>query len=260
MRTLFYGILTAALIYPAAAQEQPPTAAIAAEIVNIESTLSDVSGMKFHKPVPYAVIGKAQLHEFLQERMKSEVKPDEIHAEETTLKMMGFLPPDYDLKSATIELLTEQAAAFYDYHKKKLFILETSETTADLHTEAEKMALSHELAHALADQQFHLDKYIREGSRSDDDSTARLAVMEGQASWLMTAYVSKLSTGQAAVPPGVLELMTHAIESSAMQYPVFAKAPLYLRESLTFPYTTGTLFQNAIYEKLGQESFSEVFR
>ena len=164
------------------------------------------------------------------------------------------------MKKATIELLTEQAAAFYDYHKKKLYILETSETTADLHTEAEKMALSHELAHALADQQFHLDKYIREGSRSDDDSTARLAVMEGQASWLMTAYVSKLSTGQAAVPPGVLELMTHAIESSAMQYPVFAKAPLYLRESLTFPYTTGTLFQNAIYEKLGQESFSEVFR
>ena len=157
-------------------------------------------------------------------------------------------------------MLTEQAAAFYDYHKKKLFILETPESTADLHTEAEKMALSHELAHALADQQFHLEKYIREGAHSDDDSTARLAVMEGQASWLMTAYLSKESTGQAALPPGVIELMSHAVESSSSQYPVFAKAPLYLRESLVFPYTTGMLFQNAIYEKLGKESFTEVFR
>lgn len=145
-------------------------------------------------------------------------------------------------------------------HKKKLFILETDESTPDLHTEAEKMALSHELAHALADQHFHLDKYIREGAHSDDGATARLAVMEGQASWLMTAYLSKLSTGQAAMPPGVLELMTHAVENSASQYPVFSKAPLYLRESLVFPYTSGLLFQNAMYEKMGRDSFAAVFQ
>jgi len=235
-------------------------AAVSAGLAGIETTLSEITGLKFHKEVPYAVIVKSQLHNFLEERMRVAVKPADIHAEETTLKMFGFLPPDYDLKKATIELLTEQAAAFYDYHKKKLFILETSDSTADLHTEAEKMALSHELAHALADQHFHLEKYIREGAHSDDDATARLAVMEGQASWLMTAYLSKESTGQAAVPPGVLELMTHSVENSASQYPVFAKAPLYLRESLVFPYTTGMLFQNAIYEKLGKESFSEVFR
>jgi len=235
-------------------------AAVSAGLAGIETTLSEITGLKFHKEVPYAVIVKSQLHNFLEERMRVAVKPADIHAEETTLKMFGFLPPDYDLKKATIELLTEQAAAFYDYHKKKLFILETSDSTADLHTEAEKMALSHELAHALADQHFHLEKYIREGAHSDDDATARLAVMEGQASWLMTAYLSKESTGQAAVPPGVLELMTHSVENSASQYPVFAKAPLYLRESLVFPYTTGMLFQNAIYEKLGKGSFSEVFR
>lgn len=233
---------------------------VAAGLADIEATLSEITGLKFHREVPYAVIDKSQLHAFLEDRMKVAVKPADIHAEETTLKMFGFIPADYDLKKATIELLTEQAAAFYDYHKKKLFILQTGDSTPDLHTEAEKMALSHELAHALADQQFHLEKYIREGAHSDDDSTARLAVMEGQASWLMTAYLSKESTGQAAVPPGVLELMTHAVENSASQYPVFAKAPLYLRESLVFPYTTGMLFQNAVYEKLGKESFGEVFR
>jgi hypothetical protein len=235
-------------------------AAITKELADIEASLTEITGLKFHKAVPYAVIDKRQLQKFLEDRMREAVKPAEIHAEETTLKMFGFLPAGYDLKKATVELLTEQAAAFYDYHKKKLFILETEESTPDLHTDSEKMALSHELGHALADQQFHLDKFIKEGARSDDGSTARLAVMEGQASWLMTVYLSKLSTGQAALPPGVLEMMSNAVENSASQYPVFSKAPLYLRESLVFPYTSGMLFQDAIYEKLGKESFTEVFR
>lgn len=247
---------------PVRAQDsaQASKAAVTHELASIQTALTEITGLKFHKDVPYAVIDKAALHSFLEQRMKEAVKPEEIHAEETTLKMFGFLPANYDLKKATVELLTEQAAAFYDYHKKKLFILTTDESTADLHTEAEKMALSHELSHALADQRFHLEKYIREGAHSDDGSAARLAVMEGQASWLMAAYLSKESTGQTAVPPGVLELMTHAVESSASQYPVFSKAPLYLRESLVFPYTAGMLFQNAVYEKLGKASFAEVFR
>ncbi len=260
---LFPFFLSLTLVAAIAAETPAPEvnkATIAKELTDIEAALTEITGLKFHKAVPYAVIDKRQLHKFLEDRMQDAVKPSEIHAEETTLKMFGFLPADYDLKKATVELLTEQAAAFYDYHKKKLFILETEESTPDLHTDAEKMALSHELGHALADQQFHLDKFIKEGARSDDGSTARLAVMEGQASWLMTAYLSKLSTGQAAIPPGVLEMMSDAVENSASQYPVFSKAPLYLRESLVFPYTSGMLFQNAIYKKLGQDSFSEVFR
>src|SRR5689334_22247024 len=124
------------------AQEQATSSApskpvVAALISNIETDLADITGLKFHKDVPYSVIGKAQLRAFLEARMKDAVKPEEIHAEETTLKMFGFLPEDFDLKKATVDLLTEQAAAFYDYHKKKLFILETGDSTPDLHTEAE---------------------------------------------------------------------------------------------------------------------------
>src|SRR5437660_953760 len=193
MKALHLLLLPALAAWPVAAQDDAsaksatPKTAVSALISNIETDLTAITGLRFYKDVPYAVIGKTQLRAFLEARMKDAVKPEEIHAEETTLKMFGFLPPDFDLKKTTVELLTEQAAAFYDYHKKKLFILETADSTPDLHTEAEKMALSHELAHALADQQFRLEKYIREGAHSDDDSTARLAVMEGQASWLMTA-------------------------------------------------------------------------
>ena len=41
--------------------------------------------------------------------------------------------------------------------------------------------------------------------------------------------------------------------------PVFNSVPLYLRETLVFPYTEGGRFQNAVYEKMGKAAFAEVF-
>ena len=224
------------------------------EIGTIEAGLSEITGLHFTRHVPYALINKEQLRRYLEDRIK-DIKPADIRAEELTLKLLGLIPPDFDLRQNTVDLLTEQAAAFYDYNKRKLFVLEGSDAGSE-----ERMVLVHELAHALADQHFPLRKYISEGQKSDDGSTARLAVMEGQATWLMAAYLSKLGGGPAEVPDSVLQLMTSTVDSSPAQYPVFSKAPPYIRDSLVFPYNEGMLFQNAVYKKLGREAFSEVFR
>lgn len=226
-----------------------------AEIAAIEEGLSAITGLRFTRKVPYAVINKEQLRRYLEQRIKEAIKPAELRAQELTLKMLGLTPADFDLRQNTVDLMTEQAAAFYDYNKKKLFILEGTANGGE-----ERIALVHELAHALADQHFRLGKYVREGSHSDDGSTARLAVMEGQASWLMTAYMSKQAGGPAEVPEQMLDMMSRGIAASAAQYPVFSKAPAYIRESLIFPYSSGMLFQDALYRKLGKDSFSEVFR
>ena len=96
--------------------------------------------------------------------------------------------------------------------------------------------------------------------RSDDAATARQAVMEGQASWLMTAYLSKKSGGPGEVSDAVLDLMTHSMEVSPEEYPVFSKAPPYIQEMLVFPYADGMVFQNAVFQKLGRAAFAEVFQ
>src|SRR5712692_1515941 len=201
-RFLAFLLLAAALVL--GAEPQP----LFSEIGKIEAGLADITGLPFKRDVPYAVIDKAQLRQFLERRIKEAIKPADLRAEELTLKMLGLLPQDFDLRRTTVDLLTEQAAAFYDYNKKKLFVLEGS-AGADA-----RMALVHELAHALADQHFRLGKYIHEGARSDDAATARLAVMEGQASWLMSAYLSKQSGGPAEVPEQVMNLMTRGIANS----------------------------------------------
>jgi len=242
-RLAFPGALLIATLLPAA--DEP---ALFQEIGEMQASLTSITGLPFKRSVPYSVINKDQLRRYLEDR----VKPDELRAEELTLKMLGMLPQEFDLRQTAVDLVTEQAAAFYDYNKKKLFLL--SATGAD-----DRIALVHELAHALADQHFHLAKYIHEGLRSDDGSTARLAVMEGQASWLMTAYLAKQTGGPLEVPDEIIDRMTRSIEESAAQYPVFAKAPPYIRESLIFPYTAGMAFQNALYRKIGKQSFADVF-
>jgi hypothetical protein len=243
-------VLTAwLLVAPAPAQE------LFTNIGHIKDGLAAITGLKFKRDVPYALISKDQLHRYLEQRLRETMKPEDTRAEELTLKMLGLVPADFDLRKNTLDLLTEQAAAFYDYNQKKLFILEGSGGGDE-----ERVALVHELAHALADQHFHLAKYIHEGLRSDDSATARQAVMEGQATWLMAAYISREGGGKPEVPQAVLELMKQSIEgSAAQQYPVFSQAPLYIRESLVFPYAEGLMFQDAVYRKLGQEAFSEVF-
>jgi hypothetical protein len=238
-----------ALLTPAHAQE------LFTNIGHIKQGLSAITGLAFKRDVPYARIGKDQLQRYLEQRLRETMKPDDERAEELTLKMLGLVPADFDLRKNTIDLLTEQAAAFYDYNQKKLFVLEGSGGGDE-----ERVALVHELAHALADQHFHLAKYIHEGARSDDSATARQAVMEGQATWLMAAYVSREGGRKPEVPEAVLDMMKKTLsETAVQQYPVFSQAPLYIRESLVFPYAVGLAFQDAVFRKLGREAFSEVF-
>lgn len=250
--------ITAALLLLSAASAQTPVDAVAQdklfeEIDQIVHDLGDITGLKPKNKVGSAMIDRSHLKQFLESRITEVVKPEEIRAEETTLKKFGFVPPDYDLRASTVELLTEQAAAFYDFKKKKLFVLDASSS------QLQKTALVHELAHALADQHFNLGKFMEHGGKSDDASTARMAVMEGQASWLMAEYMARKMGQSLKENHAILDLMTGGDLGSGM-FPVFEKAPLYLRETLLFPYTKGMLFQNVVFERMDLTAFSEVFR
>jgi hypothetical protein len=225
-----------------------------AQIDAIVKTLSDITGLTEKHAVPYGRMSKGELRKFLGKRIKKTLKPDEIYADELSLKMFGLVPQDFDLKKSTIDLLTEQAAAFYDYDEKKLFLLEDSSFASETTT------LAHELSHALADQYFDLGKYMEDSPASDDENLAHTAVVEGQASWLMIAYELKQS-GQKPVPtPEMVKSVGDTSEASMADYPVLKNSPLYIQESLLFPYSQGTIFFDAVFKKMGQEAFSAVFK
>lgn len=254
MRKAFVLIPLLAAVW-ALAQPAQKSDSLFSEIDGISRDLEEITGLKFKKPVPSAVLDKDQLRDFLSHRIDKAMKPADLKAESLILKMLGLVPAEFDLRQETVDLLTEQAAAFYDYRKKKLFLMEGGDSG-----ESGIMALAHELSHALADQNFHLDKYIHQNGESDDAATARMAVMEGQATWLMAAYIHKRSGLGAEVPRPILQAMTSSVEQGAEQYPVYAQSPLYIRESLIFPYKAGMLFQDAVFRRLRKDGFAEVFR
>jgi len=250
------GVLAALLLCAAAtvAQTDPRAKALCAQTPAIAETLTRISGLPLKHPVPCDYISKEKINEFLNKRVKDVAKPEEIRAEEITLKKFGLVPQDFDLAKNTVDLLTEQAAAFYDYDKKKLFITDTTPS------ETQEPVLAHELSHAIADQSFNLGKFIHAGRKSDDGSTARLAVMEGQATWLMSEFLARKMGQTLKGSPALVAMMSNMSDTGGGQYPVFDNSPLYLRLTLVFPYTKGMLFQNAVFERDGQEGFAEVFR
>jgi hypothetical protein len=216
--------------------------------------LASITGWKPLKKVQYDTMNRVALKRYLEQKVKDEIKPEEIRVEELALKKLGLVPQDFEFARTMVDLLTEQAAAFYDYKKKKLFLLEGGDPSS------QGMVVVHELAHALADQRFDLGKFIKKG-KSDDSSLARMAVMEGQATWLMMESTSrKAGMSMKEMPGALLDMAGSSSSALATQYPVLAKAPLYIRSSLLFPYSEGLRFSHAVYKKEGQAGFARVFR
>ena len=238
---------------PGPLPEQSAEVKIFEEIDSILNELSEITGFKKIKPVRTSTMKRPELKGFFEKRIQEVVDPNEIRAEEIALKKFGFVPDDFDLKSSTIDLMTEQAAAFYDYREKKLYLLEGGSE------EMQQPALVHELAHALADQHFNLQKFVNP-RRSDDSVLARMSVVEGQATWLMSEFMARKLGQSLQESPAIVEMMSRAAEGMSAQFPVLNKVPLYLRETLLFPYGKGMVFQQAAITKMQKDGFREVFR
>jgi hypothetical protein len=248
-------ILAALLASAASAQ---PSSALFAQVDEMLHALSQITGWKVKQTVPAEILPKEKFAKMVAEDVKDAEGNKETHATEITLKMFGLVPQDFNLAQESGDLITEQAAAFYDYKKKRLFVIESTGTGGARNSNEELLELAHELAHALADQQHSLKKYLNDTDHDDEAATARQAVIEGQASWLSWAYLAQRSGGKAEVPARLLDQLADSAGGDGDGFPVFTQAPLYIRESLTFPYTDGMRFQDAIYHKLGQAAFERV--
>lgn len=250
---LFLAALPAQAWQPPAAN-QPSKLPDAAEINAILRRLADITGFRIRRQLPFQMLTRDQINAYIKAQIKHSVRPKDIYAEELSLKKLGFVPLDFDLKQTTIDLLTEQAAAFYDFHQKKLFISEWAASSM------REEALVHELAHALADQNFNIERYLNKDPNDAEESLARQTVVEGQASWLTLEYAARQAGRTLMDPATAREFFRQELNPDDPQYPVFSKAPLYLRETMLFPYQDGETFQQAVVIHDGQSAFGILFK
>lgn len=247
-------LILLALLASAATRGAPPKPSNASREILAE--LGKITGLAPKAGVPMIRMTRAQLRQFTEQKLNQSITPEQLRLEELVLKKFGLLPADYDLRKGVVDLVSEQAAALYDEKKKRMVMMDNGGNS-----ELEKVALVHELAHALADQHFDLGRYLRFGSRelTDDEQMARAAVAEGQATWLMIEHSLSRMGQSLQSNPFVLDMVSRMGAAANASMPGLAEAPLYLREQMLFPYTQGAKFQQKVIEAKGLEGFRMPF-
>jgi hypothetical protein len=235
-----------------------------ADVDEILKFVSKDTGLPIKHPVKRALASREEVRKYLQETERDDEDTKRLERTGIILKKLGLLPREFDLGKFLDDVLEEQVAGYYDTKTKTIYLLDWVEP------EEQKPVLAHELTHALQDQNYDLEKFLKKGVKEEDQSkelkshdeitvkvdepgTARHSIVEGQAQIVLFDYILAPSGRSVADSPMIIEMAQAAAKNSTDQYPVMAKAPLYIKDSLMFPYTTGMDFEEAMLHKGGKD-------
>ncbi len=213
--------------------------------------MSELTGLPIKGTLNKQVVSRAEVQKYITDNLHDEMTPAEIHAQESLVRAFGLVPRDFNLEQFLIKFYTEQAAGFYDPKRKTMFIADW------VPPEIQGMTLSHELTHALQDQNFDLDAYMH-GARSDDDaSAARQAVVEGYATAAMMQQA--LGGTELAQLPSLGPLLETLTSSQLESSPELSNAPKFFRTAALFPYVQGMGFIQAGLQQGGWKGLNAAF-
>ena len=185
-----------------------------------------------------------------------------LRRSELVLKKFGLLPHDFDLQTFLVALLKEEIAGYYDPKTKTVNLLDW------LPIEEQEPVMAHELTHALQDQDINLQKWMKRGEKdlgeirkdptpedieNDEMDNAREAVLEGQAQAIMFQYAIAPTGHSIATSPELVKAMEEETLTGTPNTKVFNDAPIFMKESLTFPYSYGMNFVIELLQKGGKD-------
>ncbi len=237
---------------PAQGEHPAPIQRAFDEVDDRIAELKSIMGFGPRHPVKLRAIDKNEFLDLYRTHLRKESSPKKLHGERLFLQTFGFVDEDFDYEQSVLDLMGEQAWALYDFQRKNLYLADWAPE------DALEFAFVHELVHAIDDQTFNLRKFTKAAEKSEEQA-ARLAVMEGQAAWVMTEWVMR-QNGRSLEGNRMLAIATaSATRFEAQQFPVFRSTPLYLREALIFPYSDGLMFQHDMIERYGKDGLKRVF-
>src|SRR5258708_12904261 len=138
----------------------------AEELFRDVDTILDFASKDTSLPVKHEVkrrlASRDEVVSYLKKNMAEDKDVQRLRRTELVLKKFGLLPKDFDLQTFLVSLLEEQVAGYYDAKTKTVNLLDW--VLPDL----QRPVLAHELTHALQDQSFSLDKWLRHGAEDLD--------------------------------------------------------------------------------------------
>jgi hypothetical protein len=229
----------------------PGGSAVAANLAafaKIEAQVEAIRGLTPTAAVTPVLLDSAAIGAKLAEINTTQMDHAALASESTLLVHLGMLPAGSDLEKLQTALNSSQVVGFYDSGSKGLYVLSEGGAVGAM----EKFVFSHEYTHALQDQAFGLDKLDTGAADQTDRGLARVALVEGDATLLMSSW--------AATGLSPLELLAIAGQSmSDEQGALLAASPAILRDTLTFPYEDGLAFVQRIYQEGGWAAVNAVY-
>ena len=242
-KSLIAGATLALLPVLAACQADRPvgTGPYAKEVATAIPAIEKSVGLKFKTPPKVESKSKDEVRAFLEKKFDEDLPALELAGAEKSYKLLGLIPDTLDLRKFMLRLLTEQVAGYYDPETKVLYVVGTEGTGPGAVTpEMIAVTITHELVHALQDQYFPLDSLEKEHGDNDRASAVQ-AVIEGEAVYEQMSAMLGGNTVAMALPGG-WDRVRQMIRDSQGTMPVFATAPMFIQETLLFPYLSGAEF------------------
>ncbi|MBN1658170.1 MAG: hypothetical protein JXA93_07195 [Anaerolineae bacterium] len=202
------------------------------EMIQIEWEVEQFRGLDATADITRTIMARQELAEYLIDEFDAEYPPEEVAADVRVMAAFDFVPADFDLRQALLDLYTEQVLGMYDDELDTFFVV-----TDDDFDLMDRLTLAHEYVHGLQDQHFDLDTFIDDEQMDDDQALARLALVEGDATLAMSEYLMRHMAELTSDDLASLEGGEAAGSQEAL-----AAAPPILRETMIFPYVAGLEF------------------
>jgi hypothetical protein len=206
----------------------------------VEQQVIGIRGLKPSRPVQRQFIDEAELRTLITQQFDKDTPPAYLAANERLYKALGLIPATTDLRGLSLDLLSGGVAGFYRSDEGKLYVVSKSGGPGP----NERFYFSHEYNHALQDQNFSVFKDQDGVLDQSDRMLARASVYEGDSTLLMTQWAAG-NMSQSDL------LAVVAAGSDPAVQAVMDRTPAILRDTLTFPYTSGFGFVTAAQTKDG---------
>jgi hypothetical protein len=212
--------------------------------------MSTITGLKLRTPLKKSLRSREEIRAYVIKEMNEDKTPAERYGDQRSAEAFGLLPKGFDLDSFLVNVLTEQVEGLYDPKTREFYIADWS-PLAD-----QRMVMAHELTHALEDQHFQIEAWVKAARPNEDAELARDAVLEGSAMAAMVDYLM-LGTGRSLKDLPVFDpgMLIGDLGST----PTLQKAPPFLKDALIFPYIGGLNFSAAVMKNTGWAALSGVF-
>jgi hypothetical protein len=198
--------------------------------------VEQATGLQFQSPPRSAMRTREQVRAYLIRKLDEELPSSKLDGLETAYRLFGLLPDTLDLRPMLLELYTEQVAGYYDPDSAMLFGVSGADPTQL------RVVVAHEMVHALQGERMNLDSILSDKLNNDRLAAAQ-SILEGQATLagMKALFPAEVDPTQ---DPEFWSEYADQIRGGQASMPVFARAPLVVREALIFPYLAGAGFMH----------------